>query len=254
MDHIDQSTILSLAAVLGLLLGAYSLSLRVLSRDTPRSLRVLFIWHAFDALIHTIFEGSFLYNCFFTSAPFDPAVAHPASAAITNFLARPDRLYGAAYGDNWATKLWMVYAQADRRWAGADLTVVSLELLTVLGAGPLAAYICWGIARRDFRSAIWMIVLATAELYGGFMTFCPEWLTGNQNLDTSNFMFLWVYLVFFNMLWVVLPLYALWVAYGDICNAFAVRNGVMQARVEIELRRREAEKEKGKGLESEKSK
>jgi EXPERA (EXPanded EBP superfamily) len=61
----------------------------------------------------------------------------------------------------------MVYAQADKRWGGADLTVVSLELLTVFGAGPLAAYICYGIQRRDYRVMFWMIVLATAELYGG---------------------------------------------------------------------------------------
>lgn len=61
----------------------------------------------------------------------------------------------------------MVYAQADRRWAGADLTVVSLELLTVLGAGPLALWICWGIARKDWRVNFWMVVLATGELYGG---------------------------------------------------------------------------------------
>lgn len=27
------------------------------------------------------------------------------------------------------------------------------------------------------------------------MTFCPEWLTGSPNLDTSNWLFLWVYLV-----------------------------------------------------------
>lgn len=27
------------------------------------------------------------------------------------------------------------------------------------------------------------------------MTFCPEWLTGSPNLDTSNPLFLWVYLV-----------------------------------------------------------
>lgn len=48
------------------------------------------------------------------------------------------------------------------------------------------------------------------------MTFCPEWLTGNQYLDTSNFMFKWVYIVFFNMLWVVFPLYSLWWSYGDL--------------------------------------
>ena len=74
------------------------------------------------------------------------------------------------------------------------------------------------------------------------MTFCPEWLTGNQNLDASNFMYLWVYLVFFNMLWVVLPIYALWVSYQDISNAFLVRNGVFAAR--LEMQKRESEKAK----------
>ncbi|KAK8141908.1 hypothetical protein G3M48_009691 [Beauveria asiatica] len=68
-----------------------------------------------------------------------------------------------------------------------------------------------------------MVVLATCELYGGFMTFCPEWLVGNVNLDGSNFMYMWVYLVFFNMLWVFIPLYALWYSYRDISHAFTVR-------------------------------
>ena len=68
-----------------------------------------------------------------------------------------------------------------------------------------------------------MIVLATMELYGGFITFCPEWLTANSNLDSSNFMYLWVYLVFFNMLWVFIPLYAVWVAVADINDAFVAR-------------------------------
>jgi phage shock protein PspC (stress-responsive transcriptional regulator) len=55
------------------------------------------------------------------------------------------------------------------------------------------------------------------------MTFCPEWLTGNINLDTSNFMYLWVYIVFFNMLWVFIPLYAIWWAVGDISSALNER-------------------------------
>lgn len=66
------------------------------------------------------------------------------------------------------------------------------------------------------------MVIATAELYGGFMTFCPEWLTGNVNLDTSNFVYLWLYLVFFNGLWVAIPLYSLYVAFGEISKAFEV--------------------------------
>jgi hypothetical protein len=165
IPNIDQTTVVSLLTTVAFLAISYQFSYSTLAPHTPTRIRILFIWHAFDFLIHLIFEGSFLYNCFFTSSPFDPAIHHPA--LITNFLNRPDRLYGAAYGENWATKLWMVYAQADKRWAGADLTVISLELLTVFGAAPLAAYICWGIQRRDYRVAFWMVVLATGELYGG---------------------------------------------------------------------------------------
>lgn len=61
----------------------------------------------------------------------------------------------------------MVYAKADRRWGQADLTVISLELLTVFGAGPLALWICYKISKRDPMAGFWMVVLATGELYGG---------------------------------------------------------------------------------------
>lgn len=179
MDQlVDTTTIVSLLAVLLMLNSAYILSTRVLSPSTPTKLRVLFIWHAFDALIHFILEGSFLYNNFTSSIPFDSASMHPA--LITNFLGQPDKVFGNRYADNWAGKLWMVYAKADARWAEADLTIISLELLTVLVAGPLALYICYIISVRNPMVSFWMIVLATGEIYGGFMTFAPEWLTGNQ--------------------------------------------------------------------------
>lgn len=61
----------------------------------------------------------------------------------------------------------------------------------------------------------------------GFMTFAPEWLTGSPNLDTSNFMYLWVYLVFFNFLWVGFPLWILYEAYGSISLAFARASGAI---------------------------
>lgn len=66
----------------------------------------------------------------------------------------------------------------------------------------------------------------------GFMTFAPEWLTGNPNLDTSNFMYLWVYLVFFNMLWVFFPLWVLYEAYGNIQLAFEKAGGAVGAEKE----------------------
>jgi hypothetical protein len=162
---IDQTTVFSFLAVLVLLIAAYAVSVAALSRSTPGRLRFLFIWHLFDALIHFFFEGSFLYQVFFSHVPFDSAVHHPAS--IINFLGHSDRVHGAKYGIGATASLWQEYAKADKRWGEVDITVVSLELLTVFVGGPLAVWICWMIARRDPRVNIWMIILATGELYGG---------------------------------------------------------------------------------------
>ena len=242
---IDSSTIGGLLAALLLLVIAYFASVRLLHASTTTKLRILFIWHLFDALIHFLFEGSFLYNCFFTYTSIAPTSDYPHPASLTApgtyFLGFADRMYGSYYGSSPTAKLWQEYAKADRRWGGTDLTVISLELLTVFGAGPLAAYVCELVRRQDNGGKLWFFasILATGELYGGkrlvardlgwllvlklqgFMTFAPEWLSGSPNLDTSNFMYLWVYLVFFNTLWVWFPLWVLYEAYGNIRLAFA---------------------------------
>ena len=59
------------------------------------------------------------------------------------------------------------YAAADFRWGLSDPTVVSLEILTVLGAGPMATYIVYQIVKNDPARHYWLVVLSTAELYGG---------------------------------------------------------------------------------------
>ena len=170
---IDQTTILSLLAVAILLSFAYLASLRLLRPTTSTKLRIFFIWECFNALIHFTFEGSFLYNCFFsyTSIPHSSDFPHPASLTSPGvyFLGRQDRLYGSAYGTSPTARLWQEYAKADKRWGGADLTVISLELLTVFGAGPLAVYLCELIRRSDRSGKLWFwgSVLATGELYGG---------------------------------------------------------------------------------------
>jgi len=170
---IDGSTVGGLLAALALLLTAYFASIRLLHASTTTKIRIIFIWHLFDALIHFLFEGSFLYNCFFTYTlvPHTSDYPHPASLTSpgVHFLGYEDRLYGSQYGSSPTAKLWQEYAKADKRWAGADLTVISLELLTVFGAGPLAAYICELVRRRENGGKLWFwaSILATGELYGG---------------------------------------------------------------------------------------
>ena len=156
-DLFDTTTLLSLLSTILLVLFAYTLSLYALpsspnrpvsfsSAVTTTILRFLFIWHASDALCHFVLEGSFLYHCFFSSAPVaDLLAANQAAAAAAastgagllpplpiwptplNWLGRgidhsAEVAYGAqAGGANVFAQLWMVYARADVRWAGVDL-------------------------------------------------------------------------------------------------------------------------------------
>ncbi|KAG8698482.1 hypothetical protein FRC08_005885 [Ceratobasidium sp. 394] len=183
----------SLAGVVAILGTAYAASNQLLRKNATASERVAFVWLAFDALIHFIFEGSFLYYSTF---------GRTVNAGVGMFA-----------------EMWREYARADFRWGTADETVVSLELLTVFGAGPLCCYIIYQLVKSDPRRHYWVVVLCTAELYGGWMTFCPEWLTGSKNLRTDNFLYFWVYLMLMNLVWVFIPLWLMVDSYRAITSA-----------------------------------
>ncbi|KAJ3565445.1 hypothetical protein NP233_g7625 [Leucocoprinus birnbaumii] len=181
MDQIFTLTSLySLLGVATIAGTAKVASSTLLPRDASSKDRWTFIWLTFDALIHFSYEGSWLYYSTF------------------------GRQVNTSTGP--LAQMWKEYSAADFRWGVADPTVVSLEILTVLGAGPMCLYIAYQIAKRDPARHYWIIVLSTAELYGGWMTFCPDWLIGSPNLNTSNWLHLWVYLVFMNVIWVIIPL------------------------------------------------
>lgn len=137
-DLFDKTTLISLASTVVILLAALLLSRLVLDKNTPASLRFLFIWHAFDALIHFCLEGSFVYLCLFASKAVDAGKGEIIKGSVLGsawegYYPSPYNYLGADAGEvvhgaqAWAeegnvfAKLWMVYARADRRWAGVDL-------------------------------------------------------------------------------------------------------------------------------------
>ncbi|KAI9776804.1 MAG: hypothetical protein M1839_009355 [Geoglossum umbratile] len=225
------TSVLSLSAVACIVLTAYYLSQVLLPRKSSRKIQFLFMWHMFDAILHSTLEASFLYHTFFSWAPvptpedlpFTKYYPLPMTPPGVFFLSQPSRLYGTFYGSSPMAALWQEYARADHRAGGADLTTVSMELLCVFVMGPLALYVCHLLRTEKYAKAwFWMVFIASGELYGNFMTFAPEWLTGSPNLNTSNFMYFWFYLLFFNAgLWVVIPCWTLWEAYHAIGSAFA---------------------------------
>jgi hypothetical protein len=233
---LDAGTLLSLGIAFSLMPAAQVLAAYALPKTISRQQKLLFLWHAYDFLTHFIIEGSFLFHCFFSytelsaaTADF-PYLAVPRDGAV--LFGHKDRRYGALSSTAPMARLWQEYAKADHRWGEADLSVISLEVLTVGLAGPAALYICYliskiasapsGKQKSNLQARMWFlaIMLATGELYGGFMTFAPEWLSGNTNLQGDDPVYLWLYLVFFNVLWVFIPFWILWEAWSETTSTF----------------------------------
>lgn len=190
----------------------------------PSVTRIFYLWHLIDSLIHLILESTYVYNCF-TSYISVPPYAYPQlpHQSLRFFLGHPDRLYGNAYSDNIFAPLWINYAKADSRYSGIDLTTLSLEIITVLLAGPLALYVAECVRRGHGETIspgtwFWATVLASGEVYGGLINFLPEWLSGWESLDTDDPVHFWFYVVFFNAIWIFFPMWVLRRAYLEIVN------------------------------------
>lgn len=177
---LDFETGLALALAFSFMPIGQFLASYVLPKSISRKHYWIFVWGAYDALTHLIIEASYLYHCFFSYETISITSDHPHPASSGGkgpyFLGYSDRNYGAFYGQGPMARLWQEYGKADTRWGEADLTVISLELLTVFGAGPAAAYICYLIAKAansenaatkallDCRMWFVAIVLSTGEL------------------------------------------------------------------------------------------
>ncbi|XP_069828221.1 emopamil-binding protein-like [Dendropsophus ebraccatus] len=181
-------TVYSLAACAAQLALGYVLAQR-LGRRCPPADRWLLVWLFYDAIVHFTLEGPFVYlSLVGTVATSDGALA----------------------------SLWKEYGKADERWLHSDPTIVSLEILTVVVDGLLAVVLAYAIIKDKYYRHFIQITLCVCELYGGWMTFCPDWLIGSPNLNTSNFLYMWVYLVFFNGIWVVVPALLLWQSWLEL--------------------------------------
>lgn len=121
----------------------------------------------------------------------------------------------AAFSENWTgfgSNIWEKYGKADARWFNTSNEIImSIEILTVL-VGFICAWNVYCIYKKLYLRHLLTVIISTAELYGGWMTFCPEWITGSKNLHTETFMKLWIYLVFMNGVWVIIPLILLYLS------------------------------------------
>ncbi|XP_020375274.2 emopamil-binding protein-like [Rhincodon typus] len=198
----SEQALLSPAALTSLLLCAVQVPLAWalalgFGQHCPPLDRALLGWLFYDAIVHFTLKGLFVYMSLVGTV---------------------------AQSNNILSFLWQEYGKADARWLHSDPTIVSLEILTVTLDGILILLLIHAIVEDKYYRHFVQITLCVCELYGGCMTFCPEWLIGSPNLDTSNWLYLWVYLVFFNMIWVVVPGLLLWQSWQGLQEMHQKRN------------------------------
>ncbi|KAM4538323.1 emopamil-binding protein-like [Fundulus diaphanus] len=179
----DTLPALSLVSVLSLLgcsvqvLAAAFLAHRYGGRSSPVD-RWILLWLFYDVIVHLTLEGPFVYM---------------------SLVGTVETSEGPL------AELWKEYGKADSRWLVSDPTIVSVEILTVVLDSLLALLLIHAVLNEKYYRHFLQVTLSVCELYGGWMTFCPDWLQGSPHLDTSNPLYLWLYLVFFNGLWVLVP-------------------------------------------------
>ncbi|XP_026349012.1 emopamil-binding protein-like [Ursus arctos] len=182
----------SLLLCAALLLAGCALGLR-LGRGRGAADRGVLAWLCYDALVHFALEGPFVYLSF---------------------------VGNVADSEGLIASLWKEYGKADARWLYFDPTIVSLEILTVVLDGSLALVLIYAIVKEKYYRHFIQITLCVCELYGGWMTFFPDWLMGSPNLNTDSWLYFGVYLVFFNSVWVLIPGLLLWQSWVELKKMF----------------------------------
>lgn len=126
-------------------------------------------------------------------------------------------------GNSIMAKIWREYGKADRRWAERDVGIISVEIATVF-VGVLCLVQVWALLKKKPWRHCLQLLISVAEIYGGWMTFAPEWFSvpPNPSLNGSTVELFWIFLVFMNGLWVVVPLILCWDSWSKM--TFAVAN------------------------------
>eukprot|EP01138_Halocafeteria_seosinensis_P010130 gb/GECG01010344.1/.p1 GENE.gb/GECG01010344.1/~~gb/GECG01010344.1/.p1 ORF type:complete len:236 (+),score=15.99 gb/GECG01010344.1/:1-708(+) len=196
------------------------LNVQEYSKPLTTAARFTILWFIVDAITHLTLElGYVLTVAFYGGAKYGPTTG----------------IMGAI------CEAWRLYSKADPRWEVFNADVMTLEILTVFLMGPLALLAIYAVYTRQPYRHLLQFAIGICELYGGWMTFAPEWVTqalfGTTQLRGAPFgtvgdmVLWWIYLLFMNGLWVLIPIVLCWdsaVQIIDACNTAKVERAGRQ--------------------------
>ncbi|KAK1319058.1 putative 3-beta-hydroxysteroid-Delta(8),Delta(7)-isomerase [Acorus calamus] len=156
--------------------------------------RILMCWWVFTGLTHIILEGYFVFS--------------------PEFYKKKVPCYLA--------EVWKEYSKGDSRYAGRDTAIVIVEGVTSVLEGPASLVAMYAIATGKPYSHTLQLTICIGQLYGCIIYFVASFLDGD-NFAKSPFYY-WVYYVFANSIWVVIPTMIVVRSWRKISKAFLGEN------------------------------
>ncbi|KAH8698885.1 putative EBP domain protein [Talaromyces proteolyticus] len=145
----------------------------------PRGDRLSILWFALSGILHCFFEGYFVVN-------------HQRMGPSQDLLGQ----------------LWKEYAKSDSRYLIADPFVVSIEAITVVVWGPLSLLVAFLTTIQHPLKHPLRIIVCVAHLYGDSLYYATSLFDHYVNgipYSRPEALYFWVYYVFMNFIWIVVP-------------------------------------------------
>uniref|UniRef100_A0A4X2KNV0 EBP cholestenol delta-isomerase n=2 Tax=Vombatus ursinus TaxID=29139 RepID=A0A4X2KNV0_VOMUR len=138
--------------------------------------RLAVCWFAMCAFVHTVIEGWFsVYN--------------------------QDIVRDQAF----LSQLWKEYSKGDSRYVLADNFIVCMETVTAWVWGPLSLWAVGAFLRQRPERFLLQLVISLGQLYGDVLYFLTEYRDGFQHGELGHPLYFWLYFVFLNALWIIVP-------------------------------------------------
>ncbi|KAM0194171.1 hypothetical protein ACHAPI_007197 [Fusarium lateritium] len=137
------------------------------------------VWFAICGCIHFFFEGYYVYN----------------------FLDISNRSHLFA-------QLWKEYALSDSRYLTQDSFLVPMEGVTAILWGPMSFFCAWAIVtEHPLRHPI-QLIISVGQIYGDILYFATCYF--NEIVHSVVYcrpeqFYFWMYYVFCNAIWIVIP-------------------------------------------------
>ncbi|KAL3463252.1 Emopamil-binding protein [Aspergillus heterothallicus] len=166
--------------------------------------RIAILWFVLSGTLHCFFEGYFMIN-------------HDRMVTSQDFFGQ----------------LWKEYALSDSRYLTSDTLVLCMETITVLIWGPLCFGVAYSILYRHSLRHPLQIIVCMAHLYGDTLYFATslydDYAHQRPYCRPEPFYF-WVYYVFMNLIWIVVPAYYLRQSMKTISKAMDILHAASSTR------------------------